>query len=643
MDFLRSHSRKGRSRFSKALPTPPPPESDSSPKSKQLPAIPPVPPVPSKKTFAMSDKPLPPPQTLNQSLPPLPPLQTKALPPVHIPRRPVAKQPPPPAPSSQPQPQPQPAYPEDERNSIGSLLSAYSRSSGESLIMSPDGSASQRDSAPAYASDQYGTREAKILTPTSMASADNEHHGAQSFTHNKGLPPHPAYYNEQGQTPTVGSPTSVVSSSSPQRPLWRRRSVKSDRNIEVPELQLAVSHGSTAASQPNTAQTSYSAASPPTQQQQHFPPRSTSNLPGRNIRPVPSQNQASEAGNMGQEVSRLKGKISHLRDGQEGANRGASHSDTALSPTQQRLPTPDYEKEDVKTHVVDRVVSPVSPASSPEPARDQANNEPKPPVPRKAVTARNLHAAHSLPQMRADGPVTSNEAPPTITRDFAVSPVSPHARNQLSPRSAHNQQQQQKGQGQHPPREYTPYTPHAPAPGPAQGDLQPASRDQRPHQEPADYRELKVKDLPPADPRASYFPMQGSEPPSPGMIYKALPLKESMLDCYVKHRVMDRTRNRNYALTCQTCGKADTEDRYKCQFCYVRMCGSCLQVFNSNRRDLRKLMAHLEGNPHSGGSQERPATAAGLEPTEKMGEQHHHAADKSTEEHHHAQPQQAAA
>ncbi|EXF85785.1 hypothetical protein CFIO01_09475 [Colletotrichum fioriniae PJ7] len=623
MDFLRSHSRKGRSRFSKALPTPPSPKAESLPKSKQLPSIPPVPPLPSKKTktFAMSDKPLPPPQPLNQSLPPLPPLETKALPPVHIPRRPVAKQAPPPtAPANQQQQQQQQQYsPEDERNSIGSLLSAYSRSSGESLIMSPDGSASQRDSSQAYTSEHYGTRENKILTPTSLSSGDNDHYGAQKFTSNKGLPPHPAYYNEQASAapvnsapaPTAGSPTSYVSAASPQqqqRPLWRRRSVKSDRNIEVPDLHLTVSHGSTAASsQPNTAQSSYTATPPPAQQQQ-FPPRSTSNLPGRNIRPVPSQSQTAQTNNMGQEVSRLKEKIHHLRDGQDGANVGTSHSDTALSPTQ-RLPTPDYEKEDVKTPVVETIVSPVSPASSPEPGREQSN-ESKPPIPRKAVTARNLHNAQSLPQMRADGPVTSSEAPPTITRDFAVSPVSPDPQNQLPPRAAPNKQQQQQQQQ----REYVPY---APAPGFAQGDMRPASRDQRPNQEPVEYRELKVKDLPPADPRASFFPMQGSEPPSPGMIYKALPLKESMLDCYVKHRTMDRTRNRNYALTCQTCGKADTEDRYKCQFCYVRMCASCLQIFNSNRRDLRKLMAHLEGNPQSGGSQERPLTAAGIEASEK--------------------------
>ncbi|TQN74580.1 hypothetical protein CSHISOI_00883 [Colletotrichum shisoi] len=747
MDFLRSHSktRKGRSRFSKALPTPPPPNQDPPPKSKQLPTIPPVPPVPSKKAFfAMSDKPLPPPRPVNdQSLPPqqpppphalplpLPPLETKALPPVHIARRPVAKQPPPPPPPPPQVSQPPSTSPDDETNSIGSLLSAYSRSSGESIIMSPDGSASQTDSAPAYASDhQYG---GKALTPSSLSSGENtssnnsnnnnnnssssnnnnnKHNGAPNFTANKGLPPHPAYHTEQGlpappakpeRAPTVGSPTSYVSSTSPQqqqhRPLWRRRSVRSERNIEVSNLQLAVSHGSTAASQPNTAQTTPpSAALPPTpaqqqqqqqqqqyqnqnqyqqeqdqtkqqqqQQQQHqpqhqhqqqFPVRNTSNLPGRNVRPVPSQPQSAEAADtMGQEASRLKTKISHLRDGhhhQGAANLGISHSDTALSPTQ-RLPTPDYEKEDVKTqqHVVDRAlvspVSPVSPASSPEPAgvRDQAGAESKPSLPRKAVTARNLHAAHSLPQMRVDVPVTSSEAPPTITKDFAVSPVSPGPQSQLPHRAApqqqqqqqqqqqyqqqqQQQQQQQRSQWQQPPREYTSY---APAPGPAQGDLRSPTRDQRPAppsaQEPVEYRELKTANLPPADPRASYFPMQVSEPPSPGIVYKALPLKESMLDCYVRHRVMDRTRNRNYALTCQTCGRADTEDRFKCQFCYVRMCAACLHVFNGHRRDLRKLVAHLEGNPHSGGQPGGAAAGARNEPAE---EQRQQVAEKTTEE-----------
>ncbi|OLN93922.1 hypothetical protein CCHL11_03400 [Colletotrichum chlorophyti] len=610
MDFLRS-SKKGRSRFSKALPAPPPLEKQPLSASKQLPSVPPVPPVPSKKVSAMSDKPLPPPQQLDQSLPPLPHLETKALPFMHIPRRPVAKQAPPPPTQSQQQPEPQ-----DDRNSIGSLLSAYSRSSGESLIMSPDGSASQRGSVPTYTSEQDTAREAKINTPNSLSSSgDNEvphsHYGAQKFTPHKGLPPPPEFQDERAppppaktvQSPAVQSPTGLESPSSPQRPIWRRRSVKSDRNIEVHDLKLAVSHGSTAASHTDNAQPAYSAG--PTSSHRQFPPRSTSNLPGRNVRPVRSQDQHPpvQEENMGQEASRLKQKIAHLRGGEEDAHVGTSHSDTALSPTQ-RLPTPDYEREDVRTPVVDTVVSPISPASSPEPAHDQAGTEPKSAIPRKAVTTHNVHAARSLPQMRVDEPVTNSEAPPTVTRDFAINP-DPQA--QHPPRSTSNQQ---RSHMHPPPREYTPYAP--PSRAVAQGDMRSASREQR--AETAEYRELQAKDLPPADPHASYFPMHGSEPVTPGIIYNAPPLKESMFDCYVKHRTMDRSRNRNYPLTCQTCAKADTEDRFKCQWCYVRMCASCLQIFNSNRRDLRKLMAHLEGNPLSGGSQTRPATAGGVEP-----------------------------
>ncbi|KAF6818982.1 hypothetical protein CSOJ01_01639 [Colletotrichum sojae] len=624
MDFLRSSSRKGRSRFSKALPIPPPPAPSepaqvSSPttpnsygRSKQLPTIPPV---PSPRYPVMSDKPLPPPQPLNQSLPPLPPLETKALPFMNIQRRPVAKPAAPPPPSQSEQHSP--------TGSIGSLLSAYSRSSGESLMRSADGSASQRDSTPKYAPEQNRTGEAKVMTPTSLSSGDYEgahsHLGAQRFTNNKDLPPAPAFDTEMAPPPPAkpghaagaDSPTSFASPSLPQRPIWRRRSVKSDRNIEVPDLKLAVSHGSTAASQPNTAQpSSYSAAAPPPAQQQ-FPPGTTSGLPGRNIRPVQQQNQApaprATDDEMGQEASRLRNKVSRLR-GEEGPNVGASHSDAALSPTQ-RLPTPDYEKEDVKTPVVDTVVSPISPASSPEPAPEQAASEAKPPpIPRKAVTARNIHNAQSLPQLRVDEPVTSSEAPPTITRDFAISPLSsPEAQGQqgqFPPRKASNQQRAAQPQPAAP-HDHAYAHAHAHAPAPVQqpgGGMRPASRPGQ-GQEAVEYRELKEKDLPPADPRASFFPITTPEPPSPSIIYNARPLKESMLDCYVRHRVMDRTRNRNYALTCQTCGKADTEDRFKCQWCYVRMCASCFKIFNGERRDLRKLLAHLEGNPQSSDSQ----------------------------------------
>ncbi|KAI8159562.1 hypothetical protein K4K49_000636 [Colletotrichum sp. SAR 10_70] len=498
----------------------------------------------------MSDKPLPPPQPLNQSLPPLPPLQTKELPKMHIARRPVAAT----KPVAPPKPQPEEHSP---TGSIGSLLSAYSRSSGESLMAkSPS---TQRDSAPMFPSEHEGTtKESKVLTPTSASSVDNEASysrlGAPNLTHNKGLPPSPAYAREQGPPPPAkaaagggDSPTSFTSTSSQQqRPLWRRRSVKSDRNIEVPDLKLA-------------------------------------NLPS-------TQEPTEE---MGQEASRLREKVSHVRGQNQttGANVGASHSDTALSPSQ-RLPTPDYEKEDVKTPVVDTVVSPISPASSPEPAAAEQKQQP---IPRKAVTDRNnvqnVHNAKSLPQMRVDPPTTSSEAPPTIARDFAVSPISPEAQQgQFPARNSSNQQQQQPPQQQ----QRGQWLPAAREHAAQGGDMR---RDQRPGQEPVEYREMKQQQDMPADPRASFFPITTPEPPSPSIVYSARPIKESMLDCYARHRTVDRTRNRNYALSCQTCGKADTEDRFKCQWCYVRMCASCLTVFNRNGRDLRQLLAHLESNP----------------------------------------------
>ncbi|KAJ0338810.1 hypothetical protein COL922a_005129 [Colletotrichum nupharicola] len=533
----------------------------------------------------MSDKPLPPPQPLNQSLPPLPPLQTKELPKMHIARRPVAAT----KPVAPPKPQPEEHSP---TGSIGSLLSAYSRSSGESLMAkSPS---TQRGSAPMFPSDHEGTtKESKVLTPTSVSSVDNEASyfrlGAPNLTHNKGLPPSPAYAREQGPPPAKAaagggdSPTSFTSTSSQQqRPLWRRRSVKSDRNIEVPDLKLAQQQ----------------------QQQQQFPPRSTSGLPGRNIRPIHLQNLPSTqepTEEMGQEASRLREKVSHVRGQNQtnDANVGASHSDTALSPSQ-RLPTPDYEKEDVKTPVVDTVVSPISPASSPEPAAaEQTQQQPQQPIPRKAVTDRNnvhnVHNAKSLPQMRVDPPTTSSEAPPTIARDFAVSPISPEAQQgQFPARNSSNQQQQQPPQQQ----QRGQWLPAAREHAAQGGDMR---RDQRPGQEPVEYREMKQQQDIPADPRASFFPITTPEPPSPSIVYSARPIKESMLDCYARHRTVDRTRNRNYALSCQTCGKADTEDRFKCQWCYVRVCASCLTVFNRNGRDLRQLLTHLESNPQSSG------------------------------------------
>jgi hypothetical protein len=131
------------------------------------------------------------------------------------------------------------------------------------------------------------------------------------------------------------------------------------------------------------------------------------------------------------------------------------------------------------------------------------------------------------------------------------------------------------------------------------------------------YQEQHTEDLPEPDPLASYFPitMMG-ELAAPGTVFKALPLNAGMYKCFQAHRRMDRSPNKNYPLTCQVCHKADSEDRWKCQWCYVRMCGGCLHLFNNYKRDLTKLVEHIKSNPPSAdpSSPSRPnSSGQGLE------------------------------
>jgi hypothetical protein len=77
-----------------------------------------------------------------------------------------------------------------------------------------------------------------------------------------------------------------------------------------------------------------------------------------------------------------------------------------------------------------------------------------------------------------------------------------------------------------------------------------------------------------------------------------------MFDCFTKHRQMLRTPNMHHPLTCQVCQKADSEERWKCTFCNVRMCTGCFRLMNRYKRDLSKVVEHIENNPPSAGPAE---------------------------------------
>ncbi|KAL2129566.1 hypothetical protein VTI74DRAFT_7597 [Chaetomium olivicolor] len=471
----------GRSRFSKALPAPPqlPPlpsfdfESQLAPlvPEKELPRVQPEAPPPPRpppkradrdRTMAAIAKPL------NSPLPPLPP-KFAGPPPMSIPRRPVAALvTPKPAlePTSLPSLTPNSAAALASANpapspvgSFSSLLSAYSNHTADEPVSPSAEQARDVSSNSTYAvvSPNLDAQRspAKLEAPVHdlppLPSDQNvqRHEPNGRKADQQDLPPPPPLKDAQRglsrpQTPTSSrkpaaqSPTQLGSplrNGSPQQEqLWRRRSLKADKNLAVPDLKLVSSHGSTAASSLNASRDN---ATTVLSQQFPLPPRTNAEtsapattslvpprianggLPGRNIRPVASEQAAPQGEAMGQEASRIREKLEsgRKRESNEEPNmdgQGPQVSYTAatlspvtsaptVSPLSQRLPTPEYGTNDAKSPLPSTVVSPLSPASSPEPP-----GEPKPTITRKAVGAAEgqLRPARSSPSL-APGPANA--------------------------------------------------------------------------------------------------------------------------------------------------------------------------------------------------------------------------------------------
>ncbi|KAF1732434.1 hypothetical protein CRV24_008629 [Beauveria bassiana] len=126
----------------------------------------------------------------------------------------------------------------------------------------------------------------------------------------------------------------------------------------------------------------------------------------------------------------------------------------------------------------------------------------------------------------------------------------------------------------------------------------------------------EMKNLREPDPRAFHFPTwKGKETTTTSFdgVHAAPALNDSHHSCFQKHAIMHRRTNRHYPLTCQTCSKANADDRWACTFCHLRICESCFRTFDTNQRDLKKLVATIDGRtPLSLSSDARSASAFGL-------------------------------
>ncbi|KAJ4055140.1 hypothetical protein NW761_000718 [Fusarium oxysporum] len=634
----------GSSRWSKALPDVPGPDDPSfyddyyEEPSPRLPPAKELPPPPPRSTSIANAKPLPP------SLPPLHLLAVDSPPSgppkMAIPRRPIGKLPanPPPLPQKEPQQPNSSQIPPSPSESLSSILSAYSRSSGESLVRSPyeaNDSVRQSEaiSSPSHQAPPANTNTGTFISPSAQQQQHHyqqqqpQQYVAQKLPANHTRPPPLPSKDTKYHLPATPAPVrkpvpenklselnSASSPSSQQQPqpqLWRRRSSKAERSLELPDLKLVASHGSTAATQPVVApphvQQQLSSNGPKISTIPNWQPGSTNPIApaGQDSQTSPAAEQVPDTPTMGinsSKLNRLKGKL-HLH------RRGKSSGDTSKSsstprPGANRPPTPEYQKEDIKTPVVDSFVSPLSPASSPEPA---AQVSPEIPTDATSIfpqaqTQEHLRSTGSitrkavqvprLPSPSEDKPVSvSPEAaslPPSVTdsrgsrgssgSDTAIHQVQPptEVSNRFPPRhsSVRSNAPPRQSAAEHDPRL---------VPSESQGPLY-RGRDG------TLYPEMKVLQEP--DPRAAYFPKQSESPIPEGTIFKAPPLKKSHFNCYHGHKTMNRRTNRYYPLTCQTCDKSDVEDRWTCSFCHLRICEHCVKKLNNSGNDLRRLVGH---------------------------------------------------
>ncbi|KAI8959405.1 hypothetical protein F5Y11DRAFT_304475 [Daldinia sp. FL1419] len=312
--------KSGRSRFSKALPAPPPELENDRPEIVPQEALPsvysPFPPRQDSVSARSISSPKSPKPSLNSPLPALPPANAMGAPNIQtqmrsIPRKPVGL-PANPAPTAD-------AKTKKMRrvSSISSLLSAYSNTSSDSVQRSSQGSIFTKDSEPSNSPEREGINDIQpSLTKTLTALPSNpygdEARKMSDETMTADLPPPPPPLKDPFRPSTPprvrpvdpfpalpasesgthnrgpsASPSDLDGDSPRRREIWRRRaSSKSDHGLLVPELKLAGSHGSTA----STAQPANPDPLPPPPPTQinnatsPLPPRSTS-LPGRNIRP----------------------------------------------------------------------------------------------------------------------------------------------------------------------------------------------------------------------------------------------------------------------------------------------------------------------------------------------------------------------
>ncbi|KXX76471.1 hypothetical protein MMYC01_207912 [Madurella mycetomatis] len=546
--------------------------------------------------------------------------------------------------------------------SFSSLLSAYSNHTTESTPRSSTNSTTNDVTSsknpytvvsPTLDTESSHTKYKAYTPPASSDQNAQRNHtnGLQTHeTDREELPPPPlplkdpqrgaqrsqtpaSLQTQTAQPPTSTQTISPLGNTSPVEQLWRRRSLKADKSFAVTELKLISSHGPTAASAQNPSQggpeSSHSQPTAPPQRQpgtstpapaiQPQPPRTAhAGLPGRNIRPVvPSEEPALQDDvSMGQGVSRIKEKLGNRRHKSRddrnvnGAEAQILHTAATLSPpasqlsvsplSPPRLPTPEYGTNEAKSQPVSTIVSPVSPASSPEPP-----DEPNPVVAGSAAepSQGQLRHAKSTPSLAsgAGNPGLGVQLPtglptsPAPERERGRDQTQPPARtpssgtDDMRPVSAATRSDVQSSNGSLKPISET---------GSIE-TLKPMFR--RPPDAYMALEELPLREPDPNQPDATdnagavRFPRNWYTPLPADEILDPRPLADKHYQCLTGHRYMTANRQRTNPIGCRTCGHKDRNaECYICSACHLNVCSGCSGLLRRFRGDLRQVLRQVK-------------------------------------------------
>ncbi|QSZ34956.1 hypothetical protein DSL72_007818 [Monilinia vaccinii-corymbosi] len=352
--------------------------------------------------------------------------------------------------------------------------------------------------------------------------------------------------------------------SSPGQELWRRRSSVAQKGIGFPHLKLQKGNSSTA-SPPSKNDNPAVDRSLPKLASQSLPSRGLSD---REQGPIPAREapQAPAVPPMGAKISKLKEiskrKATDQTDGSIRRNtdqlrhaREVNTSNSSNSP-HDRLPIPEY---------LTSPTTPRNPSTTPQVFIKSDDSHaygafgPTPGGP-STLVPNLLNNNHS----RDPSETLTITSLPGVVR--SPQPQKPHAtKTILTPQPS-------------PPIESAPFSPSIASTTP--------TITSNPHsRQTSRTTTSRATSL-----SYSYFPLSPSSLPAPGTVLPAPPITFQHVDCFQSHRFMRRSRNNICPLECQTCSKADFEQQWKCTWCCLRICGDCMAVLVTVRKDLRAFL-----------------------------------------------------